>query len=243
MRLLTYNVHGCRGTDGVLSPERIAEVIAYYEPDIVGLQELDVARARSGGIDQAVAIAAALKMTAHFHPALHVMEEQYGDAILTALPSRLIKGAALPGLAWYRSLEPRGALWASLETPQGTLQIINTHFGLLPQERRAQADALLGPAWLGHPACCDPVILMGDFNTVPGSGIYRALARRLMDAQSLAPQRARATFPASAPLLRIDHVFLSAGLDVIAADVARLPGARQASDHLPLIVDIAPSSF
>jgi endonuclease/exonuclease/phosphatase family metal-dependent hydrolase len=44
---MTYNVHGCVGTDGVHSPERIAEVIATYAPDIVALQELDAGRARS----------------------------------------------------------------------------------------------------------------------------------------------------------------------------------------------------
>jgi len=225
--------------DGVLSPARIATVIAQFEPDIVGLQELDVSRARSGGIDQACAIADALRMTAHFHPAMHVMEEQYGDAILTAWPSRLIKGAALPGLPWYRALEPRGALWAEIATPDGPLQIINTHFGLLPQEQWAQAAALTGAEWCAHPACAEPVIVMGDFNTVPGTRPYRDLAARLTDAQSLLQQRARATFPSIRPLLRIDHIFVSAGIEVLAAEVALNATARIASDHLPLMVDIA----
>jgi endonuclease/exonuclease/phosphatase family metal-dependent hydrolase len=43
-RILTYNVHRCLGTDGRLSPARIADVIAAYEPDVVALQELDVGR-------------------------------------------------------------------------------------------------------------------------------------------------------------------------------------------------------
>jgi hypothetical protein len=33
-------------------------------------------------------------MTAHFHAALRVLEEEYGDAILSALPSRLVRAAA-----------------------------------------------------------------------------------------------------------------------------------------------------
>jgi endonuclease/exonuclease/phosphatase family metal-dependent hydrolase len=240
MRLLTYNVHGCLGTDGVRSPERIAEVIAHYEPDIVGLQELDVSRRRSGGIDQAFAIAEALKMNAHFHPAMHVMEEQYGDAILTALPSRLVKGAALPGLDWYRGLEPRGALWAMIETPAGPLQVINTHFGLLPQERRAQADALLGATWLG--GCMAPVVLMGDFNMLPGARPYRAFTRQLRDGHSLL-RRAHATFPARRPLVRIDHIFISTGIDVHDMEIRHHAAARVASDHLPLALDIKITSF
>ena len=85
-RLLTYNVHRCVGVDRQLDVARIAGVIADLEPDIVCLQELDVGRARTGGVDQAHAIAERLDMSFHFHPAMRVEEELYGDAILTRLP-------------------------------------------------------------------------------------------------------------------------------------------------------------
>ena len=98
LRLLTYNVRSCRGTDGRLSPERIAEVIAGARPDVVALQELDVGRTRTNGLDQAHAVARELGMRFHFHPALHVEEERYGDALLSALPMRLVKAGPLPGL-------------------------------------------------------------------------------------------------------------------------------------------------
>src|ERR671910_2892610 len=90
-RILTYNVHRCMGVDGRLSPARIAEVIASCNPDIVALQELDVGRVRTGGVDQAHAIAEELGMQMHFHPAFQVMEEAFGDAILTTRPSKLVK--------------------------------------------------------------------------------------------------------------------------------------------------------
>ena len=129
LRILTYNVHGCRGTDGRLSPERIAAVIAEARPDVVALQELDAGRARSGGLDQAHAIARGLGMRFHFRAALHVEEERYGDAVLSALPLRLVKAGPLPG---QPSLEPRGALWVSVDLGGGTeLQVVNTHLGLL----------------------------------------------------------------------------------------------------------------
>jgi endonuclease/exonuclease/phosphatase family metal-dependent hydrolase len=51
LRLLTWNVHRCTGRDGKASPERIAEVIAATAPDVVALQEVDVHRPRSGGVD------------------------------------------------------------------------------------------------------------------------------------------------------------------------------------------------
>ncbi len=72
LRIMTYNVHSCFGTDRKLDPGRIAEVIAECEPDIVALQEVDVARARSGGVDQAQTIANHLSMASYFHPSLHL---------------------------------------------------------------------------------------------------------------------------------------------------------------------------
>jgi endonuclease/exonuclease/phosphatase family metal-dependent hydrolase len=237
-RILTYNVHRCLGNDGRLSPARIAVVIASCQPDIVALQELDVRRARTGGVDQAHAIALELGMHMHFHPAVRVMEELYGDAILTARPSRLVKAGALPGLSGRPGLEPRGALWASVQVGGTVVQVINTHLGLRRPERLAQVDALLGPEWLGHGSCRDPVILAGDFNAIQRSRAYQRLAARLRDAQA-SPHvlRRHPTFPARMPLLRIDHVFTSRSIEVLRVEAIRTPLARVASDHLPLFVD------
>src|SRR5687768_3790622 len=87
-RILSYNVHSCLGMDGGLSPQRIAEVIAPCQPDIVCLQELDVGRVRTHGVDQAHAIARELGMHVLFHAAMRVMEEEYGNAVLTIRPDR-----------------------------------------------------------------------------------------------------------------------------------------------------------
>ncbi|MEH3147834.1 MAG: endonuclease/exonuclease/phosphatase family protein [Methylobacterium frigidaeris] len=235
LRLVTYNVRRCLGTDGQLSPARIAQILAACRPDVVALQELDVGRLRTGGVDQAHAIAAHLGMTAHFHAALRVLEEEYGDAILTALPSRLVRAEGLPGPP---GREPRGALWAAVAVAGAEIQVVNTHLGLGRRERLAQAEALLGPRWLGDPACAGPVALVGDFNAVPGSRVYRRLAARLTDAHRAAPSRTRGTFPSRLPLLRLDHIFVTGGIEVVRAETFRGPGARVASDHLPLVADL-----
>jgi endonuclease/exonuclease/phosphatase family metal-dependent hydrolase len=239
LRILTYNVHRCVGTDRRLDPRRIAAVIARCEPDIVALQELDVGRARTGGVDQAHAIARELAMDFHFHPALQVEEERYGDAILTALPVRLVKAAPLPGLASMPRLEPRGALWAAVRVCRVEVQVINTHLGLIGRERLAQVAKLLGSEWLGHPDCRDPAILLGDFNAAPRSAAYRRIAFPLKDAQLAGSgRRPQPTFPARLPMLRIDHVFVSRSIEVVGVAVPRDSLARTASDHLPLVVEI-----
>jgi endonuclease/exonuclease/phosphatase family metal-dependent hydrolase len=237
-RILTYNVHRCLGTDGRLSPARIADVIAAYEPDVVALQELDVGRVRTGGVDQAHAVAQALGMHVHFHASMRVLEEEYGNAILTHRPSKLVKAGALPGLPGNPRLEPRGALWACVNIGGTDMQIINTHLGLRRHERLAQVNALLGPHWLGHRTCREPVILLGDFNATPRSRAYQRLVSHLRDAQTqVRLAKPKATFPSRLPMLRIDHAFVSREIRVQRVETVRTPLARVASDHLPLLVE------
>ncbi len=237
-RILTYNVHNGVGMDRRLDLDRIAQAIALCRPDIVALQELDVNRPRSGGVDQAHAIAERLGMRFHFNAAIRVAEERYGDAILTALPMRLVKSGPLPTLPEYGMLEPRGALWVEIEVGGRRLQVINTHFGLMPREQRAQAAELLSERWLAHPDCVDPVILIGDFNATSGYRAYQSLKGALRDAQKAVRSGfGRPTFPSRAPILRIDHVFVSPSVRVREVQVADGALFRVASDHLPLWMD------
>jgi endonuclease/exonuclease/phosphatase family metal-dependent hydrolase len=239
LRVMTYNVHSCLGMDGKLSPARIARVIAQCDPDIVAMQELDVVRARSGGIDQARTIAEILEMDFHFHPALALEEERYGDAVLSRLPIRLRRAGPLPGLDGQPRLEPRGAQWLTVELPDSEVQFINTHLGLVAGERAKQIEALLGPDWLGHPDCRGPAIFCGDLNALPWSTVCKRLSRRLRDVQcALDGHRPKQTFCGRLPLGRIDHVYVSSHWDVVDIQVPRSDIIRRASDHLPLIVDL-----
>jgi endonuclease/exonuclease/phosphatase family metal-dependent hydrolase len=237
-RLLTYNVHRCVGVDRRLDVGRIAAVIAEHEPDIVCLQELDVGRARTGYVDQARSIADKLAMTYHFHPAMKVEAELYGDAILTHLPERLVRSGGLPSVRGVPGLEARGALWAAVEIGGATLNVLNTHLGLVPREQRLQAAALAGEQWLGHPDCVGPTLLTGDFNATSITRPYQTLARKLRDCQrALGLKPTVKTFPSSFPAIRIDHCFVSPEIEVTGVKAPFSPLARMASDHLPLIVD------
>jgi len=239
LRVMTYNVHSCIGMDGKLSPERIARVIAQYDPDIVALQELDVGRRRTDAIDQAEVIARTLEMDFHFHAAMQLEEGEYGNAVLSHHPIHLVRAAQLQRLPGRRILEPRGALWVRVEVEGLCHQLINTHFGLSRRERLLQCEDLLGPDWLGHLDCKTPIVLCGDFNASPNSAICRKFAGTLQDAQHvLEDHRPQSTWFGRYPINRIDHVFVSQDLDVQAIQVPRTALTRAASDHLPLIVDL-----
>jgi endonuclease/exonuclease/phosphatase family metal-dependent hydrolase len=178
-------------------------------------------------------------MSFHFNAAVHVEEEQYGDAILTALPVKLVKTGPLPCPQRMKRLEPRGALWIEVTVEDGhKVQIVNTHLGLVPLEQRAQVDHLLGGEWLGHPKCADPMILLGDFNATPRYAAYKKLAARLRDARRAAGVRGGAlTFPSRFPMIRIDHMFISPSIEVRNMHAPDGALMKLASDHLPLVAD------
>jgi len=237
-RLLTYNVHRCVGTDRRLDVGRIVAVIAEHEPDIVCLQELDVGRARTGMVDQAQAIADGLSMSVHFNAAMRIEAEEYGDALLTLRPEKLMRKGALPTMRGIPGLEPRGAIWAAIDFDGVSLNVINTHLGLVPREQRLQAAALIGHDWLSDPRCTGPTILTGDFNATSITRPYQTIVRRLADCQrQLGLKPSIKTFPSGFPAIRIDHAFVSPEIRVTRVTAPFSPLARVASDHLPLVID------
>lgn len=257
LRVMTYNVHSCIGRDRIVSPQRIARVILDAAPDVVALQEVDVGRWRTEGVDQAEWIARALRMQSRFHPLVRSATERYGDAVLSSLPMTPVRAARLATHEASQRAEPRGALAVRLTLPAGSVLLVNTHLGLGRYERVAQCRALLGEAWLGGRLGAGPTIVCGDFNALPGSPPYRLLRRSFRDVQTWprgvggpeasAPSSPRQvavkpaaakTFPARYPFLRLDHVFVSAHFVVEDVEVLDSPLIRVASDHRPLVATL-----
>ena len=134
-RILTYNVHRWLGTDRQIAPGRIADVIAACGPDVVALQEVRVGRVRSGGIDQAAAVAVRLGMDLHFQPTIRVFGEQFGIAVLSRHPSRVMRSGRLPSLSAGPAIEKRSALWVQVELDGWQLNVVNAHLSLRSRER------------------------------------------------------------------------------------------------------------
>lgn len=240
LRVLTYNTHACAGMDGRVSPRRIARVIAARSPDLVALQELDLGRRRSRSEDQARIIAQVTEMHMVFCPTITQGEEHYGHALLCRWPIEIVRRAFLPTVPGKRWLEPRAALWARVAIGSRRINVITTHLGLGPKERRLQMEALLGPEWIGAVPAGEDVVLCGDFNAMPGSVAYCLAVSRLRDAQvGVNGHRPLCTFSATQPFVRIDHVFVSGAFVPRRISVPRDRFTRVASDHFPLVVDFS----
>jgi endonuclease/exonuclease/phosphatase family metal-dependent hydrolase len=90
--------------------------------------------------------------------------------------------------------------------------------------------------WLREAREQGPVILCGDFNAGGRSQAYRLLSSSLRDVQEA--KRPRSTFFGRYPILRIDHILVSEGIEVVGCAVSNSRLARIASDHLPLLADL-----
>ncbi|MGP9822278.1 endonuclease/exonuclease/phosphatase family protein [Salinarimonas sp. NSM] len=233
-RLLTYNVHSFTGTDRRREPERIEAVIRDSGARIVALQEVRWS-ARSEGAHALMTLARNLGMAWHFQRTATFAGEQFGLAVLSDLPMRLVKSGGLPRLGPALP-ERRSALWVEVETGSGPLQVICTHLAVLSaRDRMAQAQALLGPDWLGGTP--GPAVLMGDLNAGLRSAAYKRLAAALDCARSGSAER-HATFPSWMPLTRIDHIMGANGARLANPQALRTATSRVASDHLPFAAEL-----
>ena len=237
LRILTYNVHACVGMDGQLAPDRIARVIAQAGAHVVCLQELDVNRHRSEHIDQAREIARLLGMNFQFHPAWKINEEQFGNAILTKLPMRLVQGRGLHQFKDKRS--KRSAVWTEIELSAGiSIQVISAHLSLYPKEQLLQVQELYRD-WVQPAEQAGPVVLCGDFNARPASAAYRDLSQKMQDAETLSQRAKHApTYFSPRPLTRLDHIFVNQGFEPQNCQVITTRLAQEASDHLPLMAEL-----
>lgn len=239
LRVATYNVHGCVGTDGQRSETRIAEVIAEMSADVVGLQEVEVGRARSGKIDQPAVIAERLGWHCLFVPAMIDGDALFGNAILSRAPLISKRRIPLMGVPPWFCREERAAMWAEAATALGPIQIFNTHLGLGRAERWTQARQLAGGGAIADVPLHSPAILLGDLNCRPRSTPVHLLASALSD--PLAATRGRwefPTFPAWLPFATVDHILVGPALRVTRLFVHRSALSRRASDHLPLVAEL-----
>jgi len=230
LTIATYNVHGCKGLDGRRSPARIARVLAHSGADVLALQELDFARARSQFAHQPREIAEMLDMHWHFHSPHEWQHGHYGCAVLSRLPMTLAKAGTLPRIGRY---EPRGVLWVQVHWRGTPVNLVNTHLGLRPTEQARQLDTLLGPAWLGNPCFRAPAILCGDLNFSPRNALYRRLANHYADVQTI--HGAHTRFRTWLGLRALDYIFITPNIGVAQTIMITTPLARIASDHRPLV--------
>jgi endonuclease/exonuclease/phosphatase family metal-dependent hydrolase len=145
----------------------------------------------------------------------------YGNALLTHFA--LCRMSTLD--LGVQGREPRGAINVELECSAVRLNVIATHLGLSPAERRTQIQRIL-PV-VSQQSC--PVALLGDLNEWFTWG--RPL--RWLHAHFGRPPAPR-SFPSVCPAFRLDRIWVSRPSILTSVLAHTSPLARRASDHLPV---------
>lgn len=160
--IATYNIRN--GADVGHDWSRLAAVIRESGADVVGLQEVDMYTARSGGADT---VSGLVKTTGLPHalyvPAMDYDGGQYGILLLSRYPFAETETHHLPAEGCN---EPRVFECVTVLPEDGApLTILNTHLSCeSPAHRAAQIRALADFMTVHIPAE-RPTVLMGDFNT------------------------------------------------------------------------------
>ncbi len=234
LRLMSYNIHHCENSNGVINLSATADVIGASDPDLVALQEVDKNTTRSGNVDQAGELANTLGMEYRFGKAIDYQGGEYGVAILSRFP---ILSDTLYILPNPSNAEPRVALEIQVAVPDvrgrtNILSFVCTHLDSTSDAtRQDQAEAIVDAlALLKH-----PVALAGDLNAEPDEApidLLRSAGYAYLDREE------KPTFHADNPTKKIDYILVrTSGLPLASVPVT-VVDEQAASDHRPVVADL-----
>ena len=140
----------------------------------------------------------------------------------------------------YKNRKNRGVQIAVIETPEGELQLVHWHLGLVETERQWQANQLLADQEFQH-GMHNPTIIIGDTNDWRNR-LFETCFREWNIDQATRPISRFRTFPAWLPVGSLDKAFVRGSVNIKKAHVIKSPLTRKASDHLPIVLDFHLSS-
>mgnify|MGYP006297013987 FL=1 len=216
--------------------ERIADVIATENPDIVALQEVGrfwrmgppghtlEALSESTGLDNYDFVVTIHEERDEGAPA------EYGHAILSRWPIE-----QLSRYDFSQDIdEPRAASLYSIESPEGPVLLLSTHLSHIEGERTRHGPELLRLV-AKHLAEDVPLFVVGDLNESSDERVWlQELRELLLDAAGSGDAtNSDPTFPAEDPERRIDYLLASRGQ----WDRYQVVDELFASDHRPVVAE------
>jgi endonuclease/exonuclease/phosphatase family metal-dependent hydrolase len=236
LTFMTYNIHAGVGVDRQYDLGRIRRVLDGERPHVAALQEVECRSRRTSRDDQPDLLARDLALSPSFCATRAADEGAFGMAVLSAFP---VRHQQQYDLSYGRGREPRFCLRVDLEVAPGAiLHVFNCHLGLAARERAFQRKQMISDLILLSKDLHHPVVLMGDFNDRPISVVHRALRKHLTDVFTASGTRSGPTFKVGPLRLRLDHIYVSAGMRVLDCRVRNDALTRVASDHRPVVASV-----
>ena len=233
LRVVTYNVHRCRGIDGRLRPDRIVDVLRDVGADVAALQEVV---AGEGDADQARYIGEELGLHWALGENRKLEGSAYGNVVLSRFPIRVVKNHDIS----VAGRERRGAFHTDvLLGEKDAVHVFNIHLGTAFVERRHQGRRLSArdKGILHGAELTGAKIVLGDFNEWTSGLATKLLGSHLKSVDVKKQLKRRRTFPGVFPLLHLDHIYSDGPLELSKLTLHRTRKSLVASDHLPLVAD------
>lgn len=229
---MTWNIHRCRGQDGVIDPRRtesvILELVKDGVPDILVLTEADAEQPPYGALLDLDEIVEKTSMRhAQAEGTLRWGEQSsgfLGTLVLYSDRFELVHGAILDLPGHY----PRGATILTFRHQALLFRVIATHLSLTQILRSTQMRTI-GQYLNRHPSM--PAILIGDLNEWrPWNGL--AFSKRVVRHAFRGPSVR--SFPSYWPFLPLDRVMATAPARVSNTSAIFSERVQKTSDHLPV---------
>lgn len=242
LKVLTYNIHRAIGVDRRFRPQRIVDVLAHHDADLVLLQEVDDGAPRSRELDLARELgveAGYPYLAAGYNVSLR--KGRYGNALLSRWPLTIHRNLDLT----VDDRKRRGCLHARVSIDRGhlgirELEVFNLHLGLSARERTRQVGMLARSAeFLALPDRA-PCLIGGDFNDWRAQLLpifVEILGFRSATGQRFGSDAAIRTYPSFSPTGALDKILYRGPLRLLGARSCRLRVSRVASDHRPLVAE------
>lgn len=245
-RFGSYNVQHCLSYERRLAdpackevrPADIADVIVREGMDICALQEIDIGTKRSAGMDQLSELLSALsaktgeQWQGRFAKSIAFDGGEYGVALVTRFPicAAVTRAVAVSPeqKAKDRRFEDRVLQMLTLEIDGHPLTVINTHFGLMPEEQALAVQYVAEEM----EKIQSPLLLAGDLNATPESDTVAALSKLLCRAGEAPLPK---THPSDVPVVTIDYIFHTGDLNARAFHAVD----TRCSDHRPIVAEIS----
>lgn len=207
--------------------EQVAQVIRRSDCDIIGLNEVRGEGPSAYYSNQAEILAKLTDRYYFFAPAVEFPNEgSYGIALLSRFPIKSGEILPIPFMEGGENREPRRLLKAVIAA-ENDVTVYVSHFGGHPREQELAVSAFLEDV----NAVKTPVLLMGDFNTTPKSGILNPVYDVMEECFS---ETNPFTFPSFAPVRKIDYIFASKPARFFRQEVIPVV----ISDHYPLVAQV-----
>ena len=235
LRVVTYNVHRCKGIDGRLRPDRVVDVLREVDADVIALQEV-VSADGDGEVNQARYIGDTLGLHWALGENRKLKGAAYGNVVLSRFALRVVKNHDISVVGRER----RGAFHTDvLIGREDHIHVFNIHLGTAFIERRHQGRRLSerGSGILHNDELKGPKIVLGDFNEWTTGLATQLLGSHLKSVDVLKHLGRRRTYPGFLPVLHLDHIYYDGPLELQKLTLHRTRKSLMASDHLPLVAD------